>query len=329
MKQPLLAIGGATGSGKTALAIKLAKHFPQIVLLSADSRQVYKYLNIGSAKVGQGALDCRLTGQAEPVRIAGGKSQFLIDVAEPNTNYTLADYQQDAYRLIRACWEQGKIPLIVGGTGLYLQAVTEGYVIEGKIDQSLREELEKLSVEELQARLAKIGHEITTTDLENKRRLIRAIERAESGVNAVGDKRKPITKNVQVFVLERSWEEQRALAPAMVRERLELGLVDEVKMLLANNVDKEWLRGMGLSYRLVLEMLDGKFPESELEPKMVHAFRQLMRRQRTWFNRMPNAQKLSAPELYNTIAQLINPPKRSRSDSGVKIKAPDGISLPR
>lgn len=305
MKRPLLAIGGATGSGKTALAIKLAKQFPEIVILSADSRQVYKYLNIGSAKVGHGALDCRLTGLPEPVRVAGGKSQFLIDIAEPDTHFTLADYQKDAYRLIKACWEQNKIPLLVGGTGLYLQAVTEGYVIEGKIDESLREELESLSVEELQERLTKLGHEIATTDLANKRRLIRAIERAESGVKAVGDKRRPITKNVHVFVPERNWEELSNLAPAQVRERLDLGLVEEVKILLASKIDKEWLRGMGLSYRLVIETLEGKFAESELEERMTHAFRQLMRRQRTWFNRMPNAQKLSAPEVYTEIAKLV------------------------
>src|SRR5687768_13229237 len=134
----LLAIGGATGSGKTNLAINLARQFPELVILSADSRQVYKYLNIGSAKIGEPALDYRLTGKSEPVRIAGGKSQFLIDIAEPNSHYTLADYQKEAYRLIKACWSQGKVPLIVGGTGLYIQAVVEGYVIKGAVNPLLR-----------------------------------------------------------------------------------------------------------------------------------------------------------------------------------------------
>ncbi len=296
-KKLLLALGGATGSGKTNLAIQLAKYFPELVILSADSRQIYKYLNIGSAKIGTAAIDYRLTGQPEPVRVAGGKSQYLIDIAEPNTSFTLAEYQAEAYRLMKASWDQDKVPFLVGGTGLYLQAVIEGYVLKGGVNLNLRSELEQLSVAELQKRVATLGQSVGPGDRQNKRRLIRAIERGQENGDSIKLMRRPLTKSVRTFVLDRTWEEQQALAPSMVRERLELGLVEETRILLDNNVDKTWLRSMGLSYRLVIDMLDGKFPPTELEERMIHAFRQLMRRQRTWFNRMPYAEKLTADDI--------------------------------
>ncbi len=305
-KQPLLlAIGGATGSGKTNLALQLGKQFRQLVILSADSRQIYKYLNVGSAKIGTAAIDYRLTGRPEPVRQAAGVSQYLIDIAEPNTHYTLAEYQSEADRLIRACWEQNKIPVLVGGTGLYIQAVMEGYVFKGEVNPELRKKLESLPLDQLQKKITNLGIAIPTTDIKNKRRLIRAIERDEETMDAIHLTRRPPTKNSHTFVLTPSWEAQRALAPDMVQERLDLGLVQETKMLLKNGVKQEWLYGMGLSYRLVIDMLDSQFPEEELKDRLTQAFRQLMRRQRTWFNRMPNAKKLTRHDLFEAIQALI------------------------
>lgn len=300
----LIAIGGATGSGKTALSLQLAKRYPQLVLLSADSRQIYKKLDIGSAKVGGAGIDTALTGHSEPVFIAEGVPQFLIDIAEPGDIFTLADYQKEAERLIRACWDARKIPLLVGGTGLYLQAVIEGYDPQGEPDRALRAELETLPVVTLQEKLATVGGEIATTDRQNKRRVIRAIERQMQAPQRT--QKTPITRNTAVFVLERDWGEQASLAPDMVQERLDLGLIAETQHLLANGTDKEWLRSMGLSYRLVIDMLDGHFPEADLKTRMTHAFRQLMRRQRTWFNRMPQTEKLSADKITARIASLLD-----------------------
>ncbi|HEY1074458.1 MAG TPA: tRNA (adenosine(37)-N6)-dimethylallyltransferase MiaA [Patescibacteria group bacterium] len=299
----LLSIGGATGSGKTALAIRLAKKYPQLVILSADSRQIYRHLDIGSAKVGAAGTSDILTGRPEPVWYSEGVPQFLIDIAEPNTNYSLADYQQEAYRLILSAWQRGYVPFLVGGTGLYIQAVVEGFVIGGEPDLVLRSELEHLSVDALQQRLEEVGGAVVETDRLNKRRLIRAIERASGNVPEM--KNKPLTTNQHTFVLERSWEEQRDLAPDMVQERLDLGLIDEVRHLLVQGVNKDWLQTMGLSYRLVLRMLEGEFTEMALKENMIHEFRQLMRRQRTWFRRMKQAHLMTAQEIEKEVTQIL------------------------
>lgn len=300
----LIAIGGATGSGKTALAIRLAKQMPNLVVLSADSRQIYKKLDIGSAKVGMPGFDDSLTGQPEPVWDIDGVSQFLIDIAEPGADFTLVDYNREARRLIEAAWSHGKIPMIVGGTGLYIQAMLEGFTPQGGIDAELRRDLESRSLDELRLMAKNNDAFVAQTDWQNKRRLIRALERVEQGVTSAAYN-KPITNRVYSFVLDSPWEEQRALAPDMVDERLELGLIRETKQLIESGVSEEWLYGMGLSYRLVIDMLRGQFPERELRERMIHAFRQLMRRQRTWFrNRMPYAKHASASEISAVIFKL-------------------------
>lgn len=299
----LLAIGGATGSGKTALAIALAKKYPQIVILSADSRQVYRRLDVGSAKVGAPGVSTKLTGKPEPVWYVDTIAQYLIDIAQPNATYSLADYQNDAYCLIQAAWGKGLVPLLVGGTGLYIQSVTEGFEIQGEADPALRIELEGLDVATLQKRLRDVGGTIVDTDQHNKRRLIRAIERTLRGISKTD--KTPLTENVQTFILERPWEQQRDLAPAMVQERLDLGLINEVKELLATGVEKEWLMTMGLSYRLVIRMLEGEFAEGNLKENMVHEFRQLMRRQATWFRRMKGAQSLDAVGIEMAIGRML------------------------
>ncbi len=300
--QKIIALGGATGSGKTALALALARKYPQLVILSADSRQVYKYLDIGSAKVGEPGVDTSLTGQPEPVWYVENIPQFLIDIAEPGSLFTLIDYQKEAYRLISACWDKGKIPLLVGGTGLYLQSVIEGYAPSGEIDLVLRHELEQKPLEMLQAMARKQKVLVPLLDRGNKRRIIRALEKKSS----IESNQPPLDAEIYTFVLTRPWEEQRALADPMVQERLDLGLVTETKQLLAQGINQEWLHGMGLSYRLVIEMLEGKFPETELNQRMTFAFCQLMRRQRTWFNRMPYAYKMNQTDILQALSKLLN-----------------------
>lgn len=301
----LVAIGGTTGSGKTALAVELAHNHPNLIILSADSRQVYRELDIGSAKIGVPGTDDRLTGQAEPVWKCEGVSQYLIDIAEPETGFTVADYQEQAYRLIRACWEKKYIPLLVGGSGLYISSVLRGYIFEGAGQESIRRRYDELSIPELEQQLRERQANLPDTDLGNRRRLVRALERLELGLEAVGNKQVPLTSNRHLYVLTRPWAEQRDYAEVMVDERLELGLIDETKKLLTSGMNRDWLKRVGLSYRLVIAMLDSEFEESLLKPKMVTAFRRLMRRQRTWFNRQLDATQLNRDNLSESINQLL------------------------
>ncbi len=302
--RPLIFLGGATGSGKTKLALTLAKLQPRLAILSADSRQIYRLLNVGTAKVGCPGFESTLTGQPEPVWFADGVPQFLIDIAEPNGNFSLADYLSQARRLILACWQSDKVPLVVGGTGLYLQALAEGYQPTVKPDVEWRALGDNLTIAQLQGRVKASGARMATTDWRNKRRLIRALERvAIEPDNASTNS--PLTSNTAVYILDHPWETQRDFASAMVRERLAAGLVDETRLLLDSGINKSWLGGLGLSYRLVLAMLDGQWPKNELEPRMIHAFRQLMRRQRGWFRRMTSARHASSEEIIGAIGRAI------------------------
>ncbi len=303
-EKPILFLGGATGSGKTALALKLAKRFPRLVLLSADSRQVYTHLDVGTGKVGQPQHVCDLTGEPESVWVSDGAPQYLIDIAEPNTMFTLQDYQREAYRLIQAAWQADKTPLLVGGTGLYLQAVVEGFTPVGEPNLTLRQELAGYSLEQLQLRLHQAGGTIVPSDQKNKRRLIRAIERASLGVSQIG--KEPLTSNCHVFILDYPWLDQRERAARMAQDYLDRGLVAETQQLLASGVSRDWLYAIGLSYRVVIEVLETNISLENLPEKIEHVFRQLMRRQRTWFRRMPYAQLGSAEVIEEAIARLVN-----------------------
>lgn len=298
--QLLIALGGATGSGKTALAIALAKKHRELVILSCDSRQIYKKLDIGTAKIGSPSTDSSLTSHPEPVWVEDGVPQFLIDIAQPNTDFTLTQFQNEAYRLIEACWEQGKIPFLVGGTGLYIQSIVEGFTPPVKPNANLRRELETLSIHHLQNHANLLSISLNHSDWHNPRRLIRAIERQGQPTQ-----NQPITDNAHVFVIYRPWPEQSDLASAMVKERLDLGLIPETKKLLNSGVNNTWLKNTGLSYRLVIRMLDGDFPESELPNNMVKEFRQLMKRQLTWFKRMPYTIHGDSAQIKSKIEALL------------------------
>lgn len=295
----LITIGGTTGSGKTALALGLAKKHSNLVILSADSRQIYKRLDIGSAKVGKPGLDSSLTNNPEPVCVAVDVPQYLIDIAEPNQDFTLTEYQHQCYRLLEACWLTGKIPLLVGGTGLYIDAIINGFAPTGIPDTQKRSELESLSLNHLQNRAELLGISLNQSDWKNPRRLIRAIER--HGHTPINE---PITNNVTSFVVEKPWQEQLALAPPMVDERLQLGVVEETRKLLATGVNKTWLKNTGLTYREVIRFLDGEFTESQLRDQLIKVFRGLMKRQRTWFKR-GKALHTNSQEIETAITRLL------------------------
>lgn len=274
----IVTIYGPTACGKTAVACQLAEMLGGVVL-SADSRQVYRGMDIGT---GKDLAEYRLAdGYEVPYR--------LIDVAEAGERYDLYRYLQDfdqAYDELPK--EEPKI--LCGGTGLYISAAIGGYQLSSvPPNRALRAELEQLSVEELRERLKVLGgaemlesEELDGGEGVNPRRLVRAIELREAGATlpaSDSSTRKPLRG--PIFCLDPSRELRRARISARLEARLKSGLVEEVEGLLAR-VPKEVLLGYGLEYRYVTEYLLGERSWEEMHRGLEVAIHQFAKRQMTW-----------------------------------------------
>lgn len=265
----LIVILGPTASGKTDLAIFLAQQF-SAELISADSRQVYKGLDIGSGK-----------DKSYP--------QYLIDICDPVKDYyTVADFQSDAYKIIFDIFSRGKTPILVGGSGLYIDAVTKGYQIP-KTSLKLREELEKLPYDEVLEQLKQYDKKSwKNIDHKNKRRILRALE--SSIVNRSpfsANKNKKPDFEVLYIGINLPREELYNRIDERLKKRLNEGMAKEVESLLKTGVTHEKLQKFGLEYRYIDNYLQNKTDENykkqieELKFK-IHAF---ARRQLIWFRR--------------------------------------------
>ena len=269
----LVVILGTNASGKSDLGIRLARHFGGEVV-SADSRQVYRGLDLG-------------TGKITPAQAAAVK-HHLIDVAEVSEYYSLAQYQRAAFRAIDAISDAGKLPLLVGGTGLYLSAVVEGYELaDVPPNDPLRAELESLPLPQLVARLEKTDPDAASCiDKSNRRRLIRAIEIASAGcTGSAAHKKSP---RYQCLQLGLTWPrpilEERI--QKRLRERLAKGMIDEVAGLRSRGVSDLRLDKLGLEYRYITRYLRGELRTvDELFTQLEIAIRQFAKGQLTWFKR--------------------------------------------
>ncbi len=269
----LVVLLGTNASGKSALGIRLASHFGGEII-SADSRQVYRGLDLGSGKI--------TPEQARTV------PHHLIDVAEATDYYSLAQYQQAAYGAIDAIVAAGKIPFLVGGTGLYISAIVEGYeLVDVPPNEPLRAELENLSLEQLVERLEKADPEAARQiDRKNSRRLIRALEIAAAGqTHAAGRQRKPRYDCLQLGL---SWPKEilEERIEQRLRDRLDEGMIEEVAGLRHRGVSDLWLEKLGLEYRYITRYLRGEIGTlEELRLQLGIAIRQFAKDQLTWFKR--------------------------------------------
>jgi tRNA dimethylallyltransferase len=269
----LVVLLGTNASGKSALGVRLARHFGGEII-SADSRQVYRGLDLGSGKL-----------TSEEMR---GVPHHLIDVADVNDYYSLAQFQQAAYGAMATITAAGKIPLLVGGTGLYVSAIVEGYeLVDMPPNEPLRAELETFSLEQLVARLEKADPEAARRiDRKNSRRLIRALELAAAGQShAAGRKRQPRYDCLQLGL---SWPREilEARIEQRLRDRLAAGMLEEVARLRKNGVSDLRLDKLGLEYRYLLRHLRGDIPTlDELRLQLGIAIRQFAKEQLTWFKR--------------------------------------------
>lgn len=269
----LVAVVGTNSSGKSALGVELARRCGGEVV-SADSRQVYRGLDLGTGKVTAAEME--------------GVPHHLLDVVDPGEQFSLAAYQRLAYAAIDDALARGRPPLLVGGSGLYVRAVVEGYqLVDAEPDSQRRAELSELSDERLLALLEQLDPSAAgQLDLPNRRRLVRAVEIAEAGhVRADTRRREP---RYRTLMLGLTWpkpvlDERIAVR---LRARMDAGLVAEVEGLQAQGVEAEFLESLGLEYRFTIRYLRGEYAsEDELFEHANRAVCRFARRQLSWFRR--------------------------------------------
>lgn len=268
----LLVILGPTASGKTRLAVQLAQQL-QGEVLSADSRQVYKGLDIGSGK----DLD-----EYEDV------PYHLIDIVDTDYEYNIFDFQRhfvEAFDLINT---KQKLPILAGGSALYVDSILKGYrLIEVPKNEALRAKLSLLSDQELIERLLQLKPEQhNTTDLKDRARLVRAIEIAEGEQSA--NAKLPPFPEIRPFIIGIKWDRPklRERITLRLKERLEQGLIEEVEQLHAQGTSWETLDFYGLEYRFVGQYLQGKITKNDMFQKLNSAIHQFAKKQDTWLRRL-------------------------------------------
>ena len=280
----LLVIGGPTAVGKTRLGVKIA-HALGSQILSADSRQVYRGLDLGTGK------DLHESLQVDPpIR------HHLIDIAEPQEIYNLFRYQRDCYRVIRRLAGEerhgsGRIPLImVGGSGLYAEAVVRDYRITDVPENAeIRRRLSREPHEELVERLRRDDPErATRTDLESRERVIRALEITNAEIDGPAPTSKPLGLDLEsrVYAIRIDRETLRRRIRTRLEDRITDGMVTEVRGLLDAGVSPERLKRLGLEYREVGAYLAGRKGRSRMIDDLAIAIGRFAKRQETWFRGM-------------------------------------------
>lgn len=262
----LIAIVGPTASGKTDLAIFLAKKFNG-ELISADSRQVYRGMDIGTGK-----------DKSYP--------QYLIDICDPDTQYSVAQFQKDAYKAIYVIFKKKKIPIMVGGTGLYIDSVLKGYKIP-KTSLALREELDKLNSADLLKQLKSYDKaSYQKIDHNNRRRILRALEASIVNRRPLSDYKAHQPKfDALTIGIDMPREELYSRIDKRVDERISSGMIEEVQGLLEKGVSHDRLQRYGLEYRFIDNYLQKVFPKEEMIQKLKFAIHDFARRQLTWFRK--------------------------------------------
>ena len=289
--QKMITILGPTASGKTPLAAALALQIGGEII-SADSRQVYRRMDIGT---GKDLADYTITINREPItnnREPIAVPYHLIDIVEPGTKYNLFQYQQDFYDAYRQIVERGNTPILCGGTGLYIEAVLKGYQLSPVPQNSeLRQRLEGKSLEELtellrtlKAQNGSVMH--NTTDVDSCQRAIRAIEIEEYNLHTPTPKRELPPVDSLIIGVDIDREERRQKITRRLKQRLENGMVEEVRGLLDEGIPAEDLIYYGLEYKFVTEYITGQLSYEEMFKRLEIAIHQFAERQMTWFRGM-------------------------------------------
>ncbi len=271
----LLVVTGPTASGKTSVAVALASRLDGEVI-SADSRQVYRHMNLG-------------TGKDYNDYISGGKKipYHLIDIAEPGYRYNVFEYQRDFFKVFNDLKLRKKFPVVCGGSGMYLDSIVSGYkMTEVPPDNGLRASLEKKSLRELAEILFTYKKLHNVTDIDTKKRAIRAIEIEHfNTVNQGKQTIFPETRPLIVGILhDRSIRRKRITE--RLKKRLENGMVEEIKQLLNKGLKPETLIYYGLEYKYITLFITGRLSYNEMINSLETAIHRFAKRQMTWFRGM-------------------------------------------
>ena len=271
----LLSIVGPTASGKTALAVQLAAAFRGEVI-SADSRQVYRGMDIGTGKDLQEYL---VNGEIIPFH--------LIDIVDAGEKYNVFEYQSDFVKAWEDCRQRGVLPVLCGGSGLYVEAVLKGYqLLAVPVNEELRASLNGLSLADLASRLSAYKKLHNTTVIYTPKRAIRAIEIEEYYLtHPKEEKVLPEIRSLIVGV-DVSREVRRERITARLHERLQHGMVEEVQNLLDSGIAPEDLIYYGLEYKYLTLYLIGRLKYEDMVGQLNVAIHQFAKRQMTWFRKM-------------------------------------------
>ena len=278
----LITILGPTACGKTAVATRLAARLGDAEIISADSRQVFRGMDIGTGK----DLDEFIIHNGDcTIEIP----YHLIDIAEPGTKYSVFEFQRDFLRAYNDIKARSKRVILCGGTGLYIESVLRAYkLVEVPVNQTLRDELEGKSLEELTTMLATYKRLHNTTDVDTARRAIRAIEIEEYYREHHIDETQPFpTLNSLTIGISVDREVRRERISRRLRHRLEHeNMVEEVQRLLAQGVPAEALISYGLEYRYLTLYITGQLTYDEMVRQLEIAIHQFAKRQMTYFRGM-------------------------------------------
>lgn len=298
----LITIIGPTASGKTAFAAALAARL-DTEIISGDSRQVYRSMDIGT---GKDLADYVVDGKQIPYH--------LIDICNPGDKYNVFEYQHDFHKAFEEIRKKGKLPILCGGTGMYIESVLRGFkLLDVPQNPALRESLKGKSLAELEQILASYKVLHNKTDVDSAQRAIRAIEIEEFYKTEAPDKREYAPINSLIIGVDIDRDLRREKISKRLRARLDEGMVDEVRAILATGVKPEDLIYYGLEYKFLTLYIIGQLTYDEMVSQLEIAIHQFAKRQMTWFRGMERRglhihwldATLSTDEKINNVLALI------------------------
>ena len=274
-KYNLVVITGATAGGKTSVAVNLA-HKLESEIISADSRQVYRGMDIGTGKdLNEYIIDAQQI------------TYHLMDIVDAGYKYNVYEFQKDFFRVFKEISDKGKIPVLCGGTGLYIESVLKDYeLIHVPVNEDLRAKFGKLDISELEKILISYKKMHNKSDLDTTKRAIRAIEIADFyATNKLEVKKNPKINPI-IFAVKFERDQRRERITLRLKERLENGMIDEAQKLVNAGLSFEDMEYYGLEYKYLAWYLSGKVSYEEMFEGLNTAIHRFSKRQMTWFRKM-------------------------------------------